>query len=48
MKGVQTAHQQRKKPSMTLRAEKSPVILRFTAITLRHENKTVTAMTGSG
>jgi len=31
-----------------LKGEGSPLILRFTAITLRHENTTVIAMTGSG
>ncbi len=35
-------------PTLSLRAEESPVILRFAAITLRHENTTIEAMTGSG
>jgi hypothetical protein len=35
-------------PTLSLRAERSPVILRFAAITSCHENKIVTAMTGSG
>ncbi len=34
--------------SLSLRAEGSPVLLRFAAISLMNENKTVTAMTGSG